>query len=111
MCCRARVRPQRERPELSLARCKRVGLQHRCAPVGVEANQGELAVGRDQHLPVLLEVLQDLLAAGHFPHGIAGWFHLEGAAQRKLARQWLGALLELAGDKQAAVGDARADVG
>ena len=36
---------------------------------------------------------------------------LDGAALRQLAGQWLGALLELAGHEQAAVGDAGAGVG
>jgi len=87
---------------------ERVALEESCGPVGVEADEHELAVGSDQHLAVLLEVAAHLLALGDDLDVFAGRLHLESAARRQLTRQRIGGtLLKLTGDEEAAVWDSR----
>ena len=101
-----------QRPEANLGRREGVGLQRCGLTIGVVADEHELAVGGDQHLTILLEVAQHLFALGHGVHVGTHRLHLESAAGWQLPGQGLAlALLELACDEEAAVGDAGAAVG
>src|SRR5450756_3233246 len=79
--------------------------------VRVEADEHELAVRRDQHLAILLEVAAYLLALGDHACVVADRFRLDSAASGELAAERLRpALRELARREQPAVGDAGAGV-